>query len=670
MSETTAPIVDATNLPPDVQPATPVNPTPTPSANEAGAQPQDPNDVVTPVTGPQAAPAASTAQAAPAASTAPARSSQPSGFRAGFAAGALPPSYHTDDNGQLVPDRAPVKPSFMGIIGSVLGGALRGASEGMAAEKGESGAAAAQRISTAADAKAREVAERNFQNKRAVQDDLLNHNLMTAKTVSLIQKSKIEQEDHDEVKKGWGLQDQETRRKMEANDQADRNSIASYNAELQHAGIKPIDTITKAQPSGVSGAIPEGETRTPTSVLGQMLTHATNLANGKLTATQNGGRGANNGVFIYKTADLDNPITQPFYYQVGTAIHNEDGTPNMEERVITITPNGKTTYRDVLAEIHQGMATTDAANKKMGADAQALQAKAALAQTQAKTEEAAGAGAASRAKAQKDQIEADNEKIINNPEGAGKTGEDYIKTLPASQQDMVRAIGQGRVQYSERQMFTKDGLPTPTLSMVMHAYPDYNVANARTWAKTDNEYRGSGATAKKIVSYNASMEHLQNLFDHTTGNGMFNPASKDYQDRTGDMSIIGREVGNAINQGVMTQGEGEDILKGISGAPTPALNRERIKNTITLLRQKMDQFQAKYDEGKPSAAVKVPKLINPKADASYNYIINDGKAPAVMPPNPNDVVRTGMVGNVKVFQLKDGRNVDAKGNPVSIPGQQ
>ena len=538
----------------------------------------------------------------------------------------------------------------------------------MAAERDESGAAAAQRISTAADAKAREVAERNFQNKRTVQKDMLEKNLQLATTANLIQKSKIEAENHEEVKKGWGLQDQETRLKMEANDQGERNSIASFNAELQQHGIKPLDTITKAQPSGVSGVIPEGETQTPTSVLGQMMTHATNLANGKLVATQNGGRGANNGAFIYKSADLDNIITQPFYYQVATGLHNEDGTPHMEERVIT--NDGKTTYRNVLAEIHQGMNVTDQANKKMGADAQALKAKADLAHTQAETEQAAGAGAASRAKAQKDQIEADNEKIVNNPEGAGKTGDDYIKTLPASQQDMVRAIGEGRVQYSERQMFTKDGLPTPTLSMVMHAYPDYNVANAKTWAKTDNEYRGSGATAKKIVSYNASMEHLQNLFDHTTANGMFNLATKDYQDRTGDMSIIGREVGNAINQGVMTQGEGEEILKGISGAPTPALNRERIKNTITLLRQKMDQFQAKYDEGKPSAAVKVPKLINPKADASYNYIINGGKAPAIMPPDPNEVVRTGMVGNVKVFQLKDGRNVDAKGNLVSIPGQQ
>jgi hypothetical protein len=193
---------------------------------------------------------------------------------------------------------------------------------------------------------------------------------------------------------------------------------------------------------------------------------------------------------------------------------------------------------------------------------------------------------------------------------------------------MVKAVYEGRMALPANR---KEALAI--LEDVNQAYPgDYDESLGKTWQKTRNEYMGSGKTATQTVpAYNTALEHMQALFNNTTADGIFNPTSKAYQDREIELGYVAREVGKAVSAGAMTQKESEDLLDKLKGGLTPGLKRERIKETASLLHDKIDEYQNKFNAAAPSSAVKVPLLISPKAAASYDYLQNDGKTQQAAP---------------------------------------
>jgi hypothetical protein len=245
------------------------------------------------------------------------------------------------------------------------------------------------------------------------------------------------------------------------------------------------------------------------------------------------------------------------------------------------------------------------------------------------------------------------------------TGEEYLKTLPTGQQSTVRAVGEGRQSLPANR---KEALAL--LEQVQQAYPDFDESKVKTWQKANNEYRGSGKTATQVVpAYNTALEHMQDLYNNTTGDGIFNPLSKAYQDREVALGYVSREVGKAVSAGALTQKEGQDLLDTLKGGLTPALKRERITKTAQLLHDKIDEYQTKFNESAPSSAVKVPTLISPKAAQSYDYIQSGGKSVAQQPQNapPVNLLKEGIhttFGNGQVWTLQNGQPVQVK-----TPGQ-
>ncbi len=218
------------------------------------------------------------------------------------------------------------------------------------------------------------------------------------------------------------------------------------------------------------------------------------------------------------------------------------------------------------------------------------------------------------AKAAKDQKDANAGPTSN------LTGEDYLKTLPVARQGIVRGVGEGRQALPANR---KEALAI--LEDVHQSYPDYDEAKGKTWQKTYNEYKGTGATAKALVSANTALAHLKRAFDHSTYEGIYNPLSKDYQALNADITYITGEVGKAVKGGVISEGEAQHIRESLNGGLTPGLKRERIKETATLLHDKMDETQTKFNDAAPSSAVKVPVLMHPSAGQAYDYIQADGK---------------------------------------------
>jgi hypothetical protein len=214
---------------------------------------------------------------------------------------------------------------------------------------------------------------------------------------------------------------------------------------------------------------------------------------------------------------------------------------------------------------------------------------------------------------------------------------------------LVQQIGEGRSDLPTSR--TKEGQRISEL--VAQQYPDYDMTKGTTWGKSRNEYMGSGATAKKVVSYNTALSHMKDLYDHTTLDGVYNPTSDDYQKREVALNYVANEVGSAIKNGVMTEKEGTQILDSLKGGLTPGLKRERIKETASLLHDKVEEYQNKFNDAAPSQSVKVPILMSPKAGAAYDYVRSDGK---IQPPAQQP-------------QAKPQQQVPAGGQPILRNGQ-
>lgn len=282
------------------------------------------------------------------------------GFMAGVNSAA--PQYSADENGNITQSN-PTPKNFKGILGNILGSSLRGAAYGMAAEKGESGAAAAQRLKEAADERQQQIAQRNLENKRQHDNDVLNHALITAHTVSLQQRLAMEEESHRAAMIKAGFENDELLRQHRANDQAEKNAMADARAELIAHGVAPIHELTPDKSASAGSVANLKSPAAKQSVLAQMTTHAANIANGKLMPLQNGKDGDDSGIDLYNMDDLNKPIQKSFFYSLPTGLTNPDGTPVMTPKVIT--PNGKTTYAEALSEIHGANARLDQENKRL-----------------------------------------------------------------------------------------------------------------------------------------------------------------------------------------------------------------------------------------------------------------------------------------------------------------
>jgi hypothetical protein len=206
--------------------------------------------------------------------------------------------------------------------------------------------------------------------------------------------------------------------------------------------------------------------------------------------------------------------------------------------------------------------------------------------------------------------------------------------------------------------------------LVAQADSSYDMSKGTTWTKTRNEYMGSGATAKKVVSYNTALEHMADLYSNSTAAGLYEPGSKEYSDRAVAVNYVSNEVGSAIKNGVMTEKEGNEILDSLKGW-TPWTAKERTAETARLLHDKIDEYQRKFDEAKPSQSVKVPILMSPKAGAAYDYVQSGGKTQLPqrtqqpqLPPAAAQQLKEGQTttfANGQTWTLKNGQPAQISG---------
>jgi hypothetical protein len=199
------------------------------------------------------------------------------------------------------------------------------------------------------------------------------------------------------------------------------------------------------------------------------------------------------------------------------------------------------------------------------------------------------------------------------------TGDDYLQSLPIQQRVIVQAIGEGRQVLPANR---KESLAL--LEQVHQAFPDYDEKNGKTWQSNAKEY-SQGKTGQAIVRANTALEHAKALYDETTMDAVLNPFSDAHQKREITLRLLSDEIGAAIKGGVVAQEEGKDLLNRLGGGLTVGAKRERIKEVTSRLHDRLEAQQDQLDKYAPSSAVKVPRLMTPRAALAYDYVQSDGK---------------------------------------------
>jgi hypothetical protein len=531
-------------------------------------------------------------------------------FKQGMARGATGEQFSVDGQGNVVSSRA-TAPSAGGNFGSILSGIVFGALSGAKvartgrvpsqSDKGGFGAgvAAAAEDTQQRDQINRQKAQQNFANRNQAQkmsreqaESAATINHLSAQTIGELHATQRADAEHPltmALKKA-GL------------DEASQSLQKGYQ-DLTKSSLEIMQNLADSgiDPSAVATSFSDG---TP---------HISNIVQGRSLPLHNGETGEDQGAGIFDVQQLrQTPLAKPAIFKTYTA--GADGLPI--EKINTLPAGtsafdyiqaamaGKAQLKDILSReaVKQGLELHKATIREKNAASSRDISEGNLASAKAKAT-ATGLGGVA------DGLE-------------GLHGEDYLKTLPSATAGMVRAVGEGRQTLPANR---KESLAL--LEQVHQAYPDWDETAGKTWAKTRNEYTGSGKTAQSLIRANTALTHAQELYDKTTADGVFNPLSKDYNDRQVTLGLVRDEIGAAVKGGIVTEGEGKELMTSLSGGLTIGAKKERIAEVTRRLHDRIAATQDKFESAKPSSAIQVPSLISPRAAAAYDYVQSGGKSP-------------------------------------------
>jgi hypothetical protein len=217
-----------------------------------------------------------------------------------------------------------------------------------------------------------------------------------------------------------------------------------------------------------------------------------------------------------------------------------------------------------------------------------------------------------------------DENSLNPPASAGLTGDAYLKTLPQGQQDVLKAVAEGRETRSPRQLQDKNGNPTPFAEALHRAYPDFDDKKAIAYGAVVKDFT-SGPTSRSLTSYGTAINHARALYDNTNMKSYI-PGTDEYKRYNQDITYVATEVAKALNPtGVAT----ESAIKEQEEALRSYTNRKAaIENAEHILTGKMAETKQRWlnAQVRPSYQPPMPGL-SKEAITNADYIRNHGQTP-------------------------------------------
>ncbi len=222
---------------------------------------------------------------------------------------------------------------------------------------------------------------------------------------------------------------------------------------------------------------------------------------------------------------------------------------------------------------------------------------------------------------------AGNPSLISSSNPANGVNTAYLQSLPPAQQQLVKAIAEGRTEAPNTR--TKEG---QALADMVTAYaPDYDGTRFHTYQAMQKDFT-SGKSSQGLQALNTALGHLGVIYDNANV-GSTLPGVSGVERFFGNQSAtnlktaqtaVTDELGRAYKAGVVSEGERKEWQSQIDGW-TPANVKASAGSLARLLDSKIASYEQTLRNGAPSGAVRLPALMSPQAAAAYWHIT--GEAP-------------------------------------------
>lgn len=163
---------------------------------------------------------------------------------------------------------------------------------------------------------------------------------------------------------------------------------------------------------------------------------------------------------------------------------------------------------------------------------------------------------------------------LGTPSAPGKTGDDFLGTLPPGLASQIKAVGTYRQP-------APAGRTSPTgikfMTLVNQAYPDYDASSYGAKTKARNDFT-TGKNGNTVRSLNVAVQHLDQLgqLSNALGNGNIQLANQLGQS-------IAQQTGSPAptNFNAAKDLVGDEIVKAIVGAGGGVADRQKAQDTIS-----------------------------------------------------------------------------------------
>jgi hypothetical protein len=255
----------------------------------------------------------------------------------------------------------------------------------------------------------------------------------------------------------------------------------------------------------------------------------------------------------------------------------------------------------------------------------AAEARAQEAEARANRADARAAAAAAR----EDQKFQQEQGGLTPPGDLTKTGDDYLRTLPAGMAAQVRAIADGRRAIPSS---TRNKEMMTLLAAASQYDPTLDAANAATRVATRKKFT-SGTTRDNITAINTALGHLGSLWKDAQGLDnrglpLWNTLANAAESASGDPRVskfnmtrhaVVDELEKAFRGSGGTQAGIEEWSKGINSSQSPEQLRAAVGKAVELLSSRLDALNDSYTQGMGHSADPMT-FLNPHAQKVFSAL--------------------------------------------------
>jgi hypothetical protein len=262
-------------------------------------------------------------------------------------------------------------------------------------------------------------------------------------------------------------------------------------------------------------------------------------------------------------------------------------------------------------------------------------------------------------------VEASSSSSIFGTPSTSLTGDDFLKSLPSQEQNIVKAISEGRMQLPSglrskynQQLAAAVAQYDPTFDQT-----DYNKRSKTVQAFT------SGAESKNLNAISTIAGHLADVkhaFDDLHNYGglgtMLNGPKNAMSDKAGQAALktfeatvnaAAPELAKAYAGSTLSESEIKERRKILSSSSSPAQMNQVLTEVATLLKSKADALQNQYNQGMGAKASQLD-FVSPKAKKAFKDLgVDFGSDGTSVLDEARDAIAKGAPRDAVIKRLTD-----------------